>query len=73
MKGAEGQVFQHAMFGMLRTFSAVLMAMYMKQQVSRWQFVDICQGCVNIGKHVRQTRENSKNRRQLIAIIFYAV
>ena len=66
-RGVEGQIFQHAMFGMLTMFSVVLMATYMRQRISR--HVAVREHMSRICKH-RQRRESSKSRRQLIAIIF---
>lgn len=66
-RGVEGQVFQHAVFGMLTMFLVALMAIYMRQKISR--HVAVREHVSRICKH-RQRRENSKSRRQLIAIIF---
>ncbi len=67
MEGAEGRVFQHAMFGMLMMFAVVLMAVYMRQKVKR--HVAVGEHMSRMCKH-RQKREMCKSRRQLIAIIF---
>ena len=66
-RGVAGQVFQHAVFGMLTMFLVALMAIYMRQKISR--HVAVREHVSRICKR-RQRRENSKSRRQLTAIIF---
>ena len=67
VEGAEGRVFQHAMFGMLMMFAVVLMAVYMKQKAKR--HVAVCEHMSRMCKH-RQKRVMCKNRRQLTASMF---
>ena len=67
VEGAEGRVFQRAMFGMLMMCTMVLMAVYMRQKVKR--HVAVREHMSRMCKH-RQKRVMCKNRRQLIAIMF---